>query len=384
MKSYEKNISKNCKRNAKSFWKYVNSKLKRSTGICNLIKSDGTLTTSDKDKAQVLNEFFSSVFTSENIKNVPILKPHNNNTFIPEILLTSTAVKNKLNNLKVDKATGPDKIPPFLLKSLSEELSHPISMIFNKSLSEGYVPSQWKEAEVTAIHKKGDKNKPNNYRPVSLSCILCKILESFISENIQNYMEQYHLFNDAQHGFRRQRSCVTQLLDVMNTLTNLIDNNYNVDILYLDFSKAFDTVPHKRLLYKLNSYGIEGNLLKWIESFLTNRKQRVKVNGEYSDYAPVTSGIPQGSILGPLLFIIFINDLPEGVSNFCKIFADDTKLFGTTDNHLSIQNDLNLLMKWSEDWQLKFNVDKCNVLHIGKNNPKNDYFMNPEKTKKTY
>ena len=148
-------------------------------------------------------------------------------------------------------------------------------------------------------------------------------------------------------GFRRHRSWVTQLLDVMNTLTELIDNKNNVDILYLNFSKAFDTVPHNRLLSKLTSYGICGNIFNWIKSFLTNRKQRVKVNGEYSEFSPVTSGIPQGSILGPLLFIIFINDLPEGLSNFCKIFADDTKIFGTTENIQSIQNDLNLLMDWS-------------------------------------
>ena len=223
--------------------------------------------------------------------------------------------------------------------------------------------------------KKGDKNKANNYRPVSLTCILCKKLENLITTQLQNYMEENKFYCSAQHGFRKHRSCVTQLIEVMNTFTDLLDNNKDIDVLYLDFSKAFDTVPHKRLIQKLNSYGITGNLSKWIESFLSNRTQRVRVNSTYSNYTKVRSGIPQGSILGPLLFVIFINDLPEGLSSHCKIFADDTKLYGSPEDHDSIQEDLLKLMSWSDLWQLKFNIEKCSVLHMGKNNPMKNYYM---------
>ena len=197
-------------------------------------------------------------------------------------------------------------------------------------------------------------------------------------------MESNNLFNNCQHGFRKHRSCVTQLLEVLNDLTNFIDNKENVDIIYLDFSKAFDTVPHKRLLNKLQANGIEGNILKWIESFLTDRKQRVKTNSSYSTYSSVKSGIPQGSILGPLLFIIFINDLPECVESLCKIFADDTKIYNTSSKNQILQKDLHALMKWSEKWQLGFNIIKCCFLTVGnnKNNSNNSYYMDLENKNK--
>ena len=155
----------------------------------------------------------------------------------------------------------------------------------------------------------------------------------------------------------------------------MIESKDPVDIIYLDFCKAFDTVPHVRLLKKLEAYGVAGKLLNWIRDFLSNRKQRVRVGDCMSTEKDVTSGIPQGSILGPVLFTIFINDLPDEVNSFCKIFADDTKIYDKSINYNRLQEDLNRLQNWSDKWNLYFNVEKCKVLHVGKNNPEQNYDM---------
>ena len=379
VKEYERKISKESKKNVKGFWKYINLKLKRSTGICNLIKPNGDITQSEEEKANVLNDFFSSVFTKEDISHIPTLPNRSNDTFMTDIIVTQQAVMDKLKKLDPNKAMGPDKIPPIILKELYKELSIPLTKIFNKSLNEGYVPSEWKIAEVTAIFKKGSKKLPSNYRPVSLTSIVCKVLESIIKDQIQNYIEVNNLFSPSQHGFRSHRSCVTQLIEVMNDLTSYDENKDDIDIIYMDFSKAFDTVPHQRLLNKLHAYGIDGSLLKWVASFLHNRSQRVRVGESYSDFSTVVSGIPQGSILGPLLFIVFINDLPDNITNSCKIFADDTKVYGPTSNQNSLQKDLLTMMTWSKTWQLNFNIDKCSILHLGKNNEQSNYFLDKDK-----
>ena len=188
-------------------------------------------------------------------------------------------------------------------------------------------------------------------------------------------METNKFLNPCQHGFRQKRSCVTQLLEVMNDFTKLIENKECIDVIYLDFSKAFDSVPHQRLIHKLTAYGISGSLINWISHFLKDRKQRVRINTSYSEFAPVTSGIPQGSILGPLLFIIYINDLPENVESVCKIFADDTKIYESTKNNHVLQKDLLGLLEWSRQWQIGFNINKCGVLHIGNKNEKKEYYM---------
>ena len=257
----------------------------------------------------------------------------------------------------------------------AKELSIPLCHIFNKSLECGKIPEEWKTAEITAIHKKGSKNEPGNYRPVSLTCVLCKVLESIIRDAIVEHFAQYKLYAKCQHGFRNKRSCISQLLEVIEDLTVYLNDGKNIDIVYLDFRKAFDTVPHQRLLTKLKSYGITGQVYAWIEDFLLGRTQKVKVGLSLSTDSAVSSGIPQGSILGPILFTIFINDLPEGLVNNCKIFADDTKLYGNANDSNEIQRDIDKLQDWSDKWNLYFNVSKCKVMHIGRNNPRVEYTM---------
>ena len=372
---FEKNIANNCKKDPKCFWKFVRNKFNTNSSVGTLLSQHDQLVTDDEDKANILNTFFSGVFTSESLSDLPSMESavKSNGTSICDICITPLAVQDRLSKIEPNKAFGPDGISPRVLKELSTQLALPICILFNKSLESGVLPMDWKSAIITAIFKKGSKSDPNNYRPVSLTCVLCKLLESFVRDAIVNHMIDLSLYSECQHGFRKGRSCATQLLEVLEDCTKFMDEGNSFDIIYLDFKKAFDSVPHKRLLIKLESYGITGNVLKWVGSFLSNRIQKVKVKDAISDEAAVLSGIPQGSVLGPILFTIYINDLPDNVSSACKIFADDTKLYSTTDNHANLQIDINHLTEWSEKWQLLFNASKCKVVHYGHNNPKTVY-----------
>ena len=192
-------------------------------------------------------------------------------------------------------------------------------------------------------------------------------MENFIRNELVDHMTRNNLFSEAQHGFIKGRSCVTQLLEFLEEITEAVDNGDEVDIIYLDFCKAFDKVPHKRLLKKIEGYGIKGQILKWIEAFLSNRKQRVMINGSFSEWRPVTSGIPQGSVLGPILFIIYINDLLEVIKCFIKLYADDAKVYSVVNyqpQKVEVQYDVRKSEIWSIDWQMFFNIPKCKHICI--------------------
>ena len=376
-KGQERKIAEDCRSNPKAFWRFVNSKRKCKQGISVLKKPDGTYTTNDREKAEVLDNLFSSVFTRENTDSIPHTVPgeKSDRVFISDIIITEKAVKDKLNKLNTAKTPGIDKIHPRVLKELSESLIKPLTILFNKSICEGQLPLDWKTANISAIFKKGEKSDANNYRPVSLTSIVCKVLESIIRDTVQEYFEQQNLYTQCQHGFRKNKSCTSQLIEVMEEFTTYLDDKDTFDVIYLDFKKAFDSVPHVRLLNKLEAYGITGKIHSWIKGFLTNRMQKVRVGDSESKCSKVISGIPQGSILGPILFTIFINDLPECISGLCKIFADDTKIYNKSSERLKIQEDLDSVNEWSQAWQLPFNNSKCKCLHYGNNNPQNTYFL---------
>ena len=241
------------------------------------------------------------------------------------------------------------------------------------------MPDDWKLANVTPFLKKGSKSLPCNYRPISLTSVVCKMLETLIRDKLVNHLEENNLLKNTQHGFQYKRSCLMNLLDFLYDILNQYDESKSVDIIYLDFQKAFDKVPHKRLLIKLKSHGIKGNVLKWIQNWLHNRKQRVVLNGKASNWTNVNSGVPQGSVLGPVLFLVYINDIDEGVTSIISKFADDTKIASSVASNvqvLEMQNNLDKLSEWGQTWQMSFNADKCKVLHIGYRNEKAKYFLN--------
>ena len=238
--------------------------------------------------------------------------------------ITHEMLMDKLNALDPGNSTGLERLHPYVLSSLADILCTPLKILFNKSLREGVVPSQWLEACITAIHKKGLKSAMGNYRPVSITSVVCKICDHIVA-----YMSSNNLFANEQHGFVPNRDCMTNLLSALEVWTEAIESGCNIDVIYTDFAKACDTVPHQRLLIKVESIGIVGEILRWIMSFLTGRKHKVCVDGECSSWACAKSRIPQGSVLGPTLFVIFINDMPNAIKNSCMLFADDAKLYRT-------------------------------------------------------
>ena len=274
-----------------------------------------------------------------------------------------------LNTLKIDKSPGPDELHPRVPKEISSSITKPLYHIFKQSLDKGKLPSDWKTAIVSAIFKKGNKSLASNYRPVSLTSVVCKIMEKLVRKHILNHMKSQNLFTKRQYGFIYVRSTSLQLLEVLDKWTEALDNGHYVDCIYMDFQKAFDKVPHKRLLEKIKSYGIVGPTLSWIEDFLLNRSQKVLLNGAGSEWENVTSGIPQDSVLGPILFVIYINDLPDTVESDSYLFADDTKIFRISkgeDDKETLQDDLTKLEEWSDKRLFKFHPEKCKHMKISK------------------
>ena len=369
-KDYEISISQKVKSDPKLTWQYIKSKTKLRVGIPELYvdRDKQKLTRNDKEKADTLSKFFSSVYVQEPTDTIPTLQNKVITSEMQNVEISPKVVEKKLMELNTNKSCGPDGLHPKLLKMLSTELSEPLALLMNSSLEHMQLPSEWKQANVSAIFKKGDSKDPSNYRPVSLTSIVCKTMEKIIRDHLVTHMTRNNFFSKKQFGFMSKRSTVLQLLNVIDEWSEALDQGNNVDCIYFDFRKAFDTVAHKRLYNKLKSYGITDPFLGWIQNFLKERTQRVMINGTASAWEKVTSGIPQGSVLGPILFIIYINDIVEEISSRIYLFADDTKLFRVIKQEYDreiLQSDIDKLVNWSETWLLSFHPDKCKVMNIG-------------------
>ena len=377
-KDFERSLAKECRKNAKGVWKYIKSR-KKSSGIPNLKKKDNTFTESAKEIAETLNEQYYSAFTDEDTSNIPNIPPKPLETLpLESFIVSQEDVHKSLKNLKPEKSPGIDGIHPRPLKELADVLAKPVHMIFKKSLEEGQLPRNWLDAVVSPIFKKGSRWIAENYRPVSLLCILSKLLESIITPQIVNHIKVKHLSCSQQHGFSKGKSTTTNLLEALNIWSEAVMHGIPVDILFLDYSKAFDSVPHLRLIKQVESFGIHGSALTWIDSFLTDRRQQVRANGELSEFKPVKSGVPQGSILGPVLFTLYVNDIPSELDTFISMYADDTKLYTAITSESSVaslKSDLKKLEAWALLMQMKFHPLKCKIMHLGKDNPKTAYQM---------
>ena len=285
---------------------------------------------------------------------------------MPDISIAAEGIDKLLVGLNPHKAAGPDKFKPIVLQTLHNELAPILQLIFRRSLDTGKLPDIWKEAMFPKFSKKGEKSDPSNYRPISLTCVLCKVLEHIVASSVAKHFTELDILYDLQHGFREKRSCESQLIMLVDELAKNMQMGKQTDLILLDFSKAFYKVAHEKLL-KLHQYGIRGDTLNWIKDFLDNRKQTVVINGINSDEVPVSSGVSQGSVLGPILFLAHINDLPEQVKSRERLFADDTAMYlaisSTTEGQV-LQTDLTCLEQWEKMWDMQFNSSKCQVLHI--------------------
>lgn len=349
------------------FWSYVKSK-KQNGEIPNTMYSDGKPLNSGYDICEAFNAYFQSVFVGNcNVSSVEcngLLDTGLSPVSIGTINISPCNILNELKHVDLHKGAGSDGVPPLVISRCANALLGPVSQIFKLSIDTGTFPSIWKSALITPIPKTTNLERISEYRPISKLCVLGKIFEKIVT--VQLSYEIKHIISPSQHGFFKSRSVETNMVTFIDYLLNSMDRNTQVDVVYTDFSKAFDKINHNLLLKKLHRVGVHGNLLRWIDSYIRNRSQAVCTKGYCSTYLPITSGVPQGSHLGPVLFTIYINDIEMYLSSTnVLLYADDAKIFRVVTNAVDchkIQSDLDSLVSYCNENQLFLNVEKCHVI----------------------
>lgn len=357
--AYEARLAQRVKDNPKAFYSYAQTKPSLRKEVGSLTSDTGEVLLSDQQKADHLATFFSTVHRVDRGDSPVVFYPPSDlPCCMNDFNLEETEVEGLLKSLVSNKAPGPDGIPPLLLKILAGVVARPLTSLLNVSISKGKLVTEWRGAHVVALHKGGPREAAGNYRPVSLTSIPLKICEKAIRNRLARYLTENRLLNANQHGFIKRKSCLSNLICFLDEISRRLDRGEHVEVCYLDFSKAFDSVNQRLLMAKLERYKVAPVALRWISDFLSERSFRVTVGVGVSESHPILSGVPQGSVLGPLLFLVYINDLAEDLSGSCYMFADDVKLVG---NPLSmdLQEDLHKVARWAQVWDLPLNVDKC-------------------------
>ena len=370
------------KTNSKYFYSYARKHQKTTIPVGPLNDSSGNLVSDPGGMAKVLAEQYNRAFSDP--RAVPTRQNMNDqlpSESIEDIEFSEAHIINAINELGNKSAAGPDRFPAILLKNCKEALAKPLYLIRRTSLDSGQIRTILKQSVIIPIYKDGDRKVPKNYRPVALTSHIIKTFEKVLRNALVSFIEENNLLNPNQHGFRTGRSFLTQLVQHYDRIIAHMEEGKNVDVVYLDFSKAFDKLDFTVTLSKIHNMGIHGKLQEWIYCFLSGRKQTVSVCGRLSEPQPVISGVPQGSVLGPLLFLILLGDIDQEV-NHCTVssFADDTRILGPVSNQEDMENiqaDLNSVYNWSKNNNMTFNDDKFECLRYGKqpNRSNNDVYM---------
>ena len=359
VRKYENKLLENKKENPKSYFKYMSKKNKYSSKVI-LTDESGTPELDDEKGSDVLNDFF--IYVEKNTA-IPKLTGQRFEQDMPELIINEETVLENLMKLNINKSSGPDKIPAILLKQTAEAFKTPLSLLFSRSYNEGKVPSILKNANVTPLFKGGKSKTPNNFRPISLTSVIAKVMERIFKKTLVKFIEENDIISNKQHGFRPGRSTSSNLITTWEKITDWADENKGVSIIYTDFRKAFDNVPKELLLMKLEHYGVRGKNLQWLNDFLTDRSQQVVLNGKTSRTKEIKTACPQGGVLSGILFSLYINDLPDVIKK-CEItlYADDAKIFlpiTGEDSIKEVQEDIDNLVNWSTDWRQDLSVKKC-------------------------
>ena len=348
----------------KKFWSHVKYQ-SNSCRIPNCVSYSGQLRFKPKDQAELFNSFFFNQFSDPSLYDTDISYANDSDY---DIDFDHRDVRKLLSNINSNKAQGPDGIHGKILKNCSVGLAYPLTCIFRGSYNSGYIPQEWKLANVVPIFKKGKKSEVENYRPISLTCLVMKVFERIVKRKLLSLTST--ILDPRQHGFLEQKSCTTNMVNFCDSLALSLNENIVNHVVYFDFAKAFDSVNHDILLHKLKTlYNIDGTLLKFLTNYLQGRYQRVVIGNEMSSTLSVNSGVPQGSILGPLLFVLFINDIPLGLSDGTDIvlYADDTKIWRkihSSSDNVNLQMDIDYLSDWALRNKMRFHPAKCKVLVV--------------------
>ena len=369
---------------SKPLYRFIASK-KGSSNVVNQL--DNTPPNDNLAISETFADSFASVFTEDDGLTLPLTTPEI--LSIP-IVFDPKGVLKQLTILDPRKGAGPDELSPALLKFLGPYMYETMTKIFQYFYDRSSTPFDWRCANIVPLFKKGSRSDPLNYRPISLTSIVSKIFEHIISHNINNFLESNSLLYEHQHGFRTKHGCDTQLLNTVTEFIDYFDELVSVDIAVLDFSKAFDVVSHDKLRSKLLNIGVHTKTVDWISSWLKDRSISVCVNNAKSSSRPVLSGVPQGSVLGPLLFNVFINDMNKAIDHSTlKLYADDSLLYKPIVNisdPSDFQSDLDNLVDWAGNSQMQFNIKKCEQMSIKRaacNTPSTQYTMSGEPLSKT-
>ncbi len=369
-RSHIDNVEQNIQNDVKSFWSFVNTKRGKSSSLPKVLFHADKKADNLSDICNLFAEYFKSVYShSDN----PVNFPSGNTKACPsidaqinELEISVEEITKGISNLDLNWSPGSDGIPPAFVKMCAFSLSFPLKIIFNKSLHLGIFPEAWKISDVVPIHKSGSKSQVNNYRGISILPALSKLFDSIVTDRLYSCIKGTII--KEQHGFMAGKSTKTNLTIFTDYLFKNVENGYAVDCIYTDIKKAFDRVNIQLLVNKLNNLGIRNPILSWINSYLTGRLQRVKISNNRSCFIEVTSGVPQGSHIDPLLFLVFINDV-NSVFKHCRflLFADDLKLFCRIRNSTDVillQEDLGKFVEWCDSNKLELNIEKCKAIRF--------------------